>query len=76
VPRKQEVTLLGCAILAGVGVGIYRDIRLALDSLDFPLDEYQPDAARHAKYSELFEVFATIPPALTELYQRIQKKFE
>jgi len=76
VPRKQEVTLLGCAILAGVGVGIYRDIRSALDSIDFPLDEYQPDRTRHEKYSELFEVFTTIPPALTEPYRRIQERFE
>jgi len=75
VPRKQEVTLLGCAILAGVGVGIYRDIRSALDSIDFPLDEYQPDTARHEEYSRLFDIFATIPPALADSYGRIHERF-
>lgn len=76
VPRKQEVTLLGCAILAGVGVGIYPDIRTALDNIDFPLDEYQPEPAHHAKYSELFGIFSTIPPALADPYRRIQERFE
>ncbi|KPL12278.1 hypothetical protein AMJ85_01305 [candidate division BRC1 bacterium SM23_51] len=74
VPRKQEVTLLGCAILAGVGVGLYPDITSALESIDFPLDEYQPDTARHEQYSQLFEIFATIPPTLTDPYGRIQEQ--
>jgi L-fuculokinase len=76
VPRKQEVTLLGCAILAGVGVGIYPDIRTALDNIAFPLDEYEPGPAHHERYSELFEIFSSIPPALTDSYRRIQERFE
>jgi sugar (pentulose or hexulose) kinase len=69
VTANPEVTLLGAAILAGIGAEIYRDAADALSRMDFPLTTYQPDMNRHEEYRERYEkVFSRVAPALKEIY--------
>ena len=70
VTANPEVTLLGAAILAGIGAGVYRDERDALLRMRFPLTVYEPDMSRHAEYRERYEkVFSRVAPALKEVYK-------
>jgi xylulokinase len=69
VVSNPEVTLLGAAILAGMGAGVYRDERDALSRMDFPLTVYEPDMAKHEEYAELYRnVFSKIAPSLAGVY--------
>ena len=70
VTSNPEITLLGAAILAGIGAGVYRDERDALSRMTFPLTVYEPDMGRHAGYRECYEkVFSKVAPALAEVYR-------
>jgi len=70
VTDNPEVTLLGAAILAGIGAGMYRDARDALSRMDFPLTAYEPDMTRHEDYRKQYDtVLSKIAPALKEVYK-------
>ncbi len=72
VADNPEVTLLGAAILAGIGAGIYRDADDALSGMSFPMTVYEPDRERHEQYRVFYEtVFAGIAPALKDIYRRM-----
>jgi L-fuculokinase len=69
VTDNPEVTLLGAAILAGIGAGIYRDSADALSRMDFALTTYEPDMEKNEKYKEHYDkVFSKIAPALEGVY--------
>ncbi|XID93453.1 L-fuculokinase [Paenibacillaceae bacterium WGS1546] len=58
LPRNQEATLLGAAMLAGIAGGLYdgaddaiRSVRAAADAAE----RIDPDASRHAEYGRLYE---------------------
>jgi sugar (pentulose or hexulose) kinase len=56
VPGMAEATLLGAALLAGVGAGIYSGYQAALSSLaERETEIYLPDPDRHQAYLRLFE---------------------
>lgn len=55
VPVVKEATALGCAILAGYGVGIYDDISLTAKRLAKTEHTFTPDEANHALYMDLYE---------------------
>ncbi|MGQ9525379.1 MAG: FGGY-family carbohydrate kinase [Armatimonadota bacterium] len=63
-----EVTLLGAAILAGVGAGIYSSAEEALRSLPFPVRVFEPQRELYDAYSQAFSLFLKIPEALREFY--------
>ena len=67
VPEVSEAATLGAAILAGIGVGLYRDEQDAFDKVYKPGRVYQPDSELTAKYAESFKVFEQVYPALKEL---------
>jgi sugar (pentulose or hexulose) kinase len=55
-PAMPEATLLGAALLAGVGAGIFPDHRTALEGLARTETEvYNPNKVHHQIYQELFE---------------------
>ncbi len=69
VTENPEVTLLGAAILAGIGAGIYRDAADALSGMDFPMTAYEPDGERHEAYRDWYDrVFSKIAPSLAPVY--------
>ena len=72
VIASPEVTLLGAAILAGIGAGLYSDEQDALSRMEFPLTVYEPDSDRHGEYDDWYRcVFAEIAPALGDVYGKM-----
>ncbi|MBQ9511861.1 MAG: autoinducer-2 kinase [Lachnospiraceae bacterium] len=55
VPEVKEATALGCAMLAGLGAGIYTDINDAVDKCVRFSKTYEPDMADFKTYSALYE---------------------
>jgi sugar (pentulose or hexulose) kinase len=55
-PTQPEATLLGAALAAGIGCGLYRDATEALARLaPQKVDTFYPDAENHAIYKRLFD---------------------
>jgi xylulokinase len=67
VPELDEAVPLGAAILAGIGVGLYRDEQDAFDRVHKPGRVYEPDPALTARYAERFEKFERVYPSLRDL---------
>ncbi len=53
VPVVKEATALGCAMAAGVGAGIYTDIKEASKKLVIWEKEYMPNMNYHDRYKEI-----------------------
>ncbi len=64
VPDLDEAVPLGAAILAGIGVGLYRDEADAFQQVYRPGQTFAPDSQRHAFYRDRFELFRQLYPAL------------
>ena len=65
----EEVTLLGTAILAGIGVGIYKDIEDAFSRINYSTKNYQPSKENTEKYENLYKkIFKKIPESLKDVY--------
>ena len=54
VPVVKEATALGAAILAGYGVGIYKDISATARELVQWDKTYAPNMENHAVYKEMY----------------------
>ena len=63
-PDVEEATPLGAAILAGIGVGLYRDEQDAVSRMARPGRVFEPNAELTAQYAERFAIFEQIYPAL------------
>jgi xylulokinase len=67
-PEVEEATPLGAAILAGIGVGLYRDEQDAFEQVRRPGRVYEPDRDLTARYAEGFGTFQRLYPALKDLH--------
>jgi xylulokinase len=74
VPRVEEATPLGAAILAGIGVGIYKDEQDAFEQVGRPGRVYQPNAALSQVYAQGFEVYRQLYPALADIHGTIARR--
>jgi xylulokinase len=74
VPDLPEATLLGAALTAGVGAGIWSSHREALDGLRQSGGRFvEPDPGRHETYRRLYEQgFEPVGRSLGEYYRREQ----
>ena len=70
-PELDEAVPLGAAILAGIGVGLYRDEEDAFRQVYKPGRSYHPRPELTARYAERFQVFEQIYPALKEVHGRL-----
>ncbi len=69
VPRVRELGALGVALLAGVGVGVFRDLFEAVD-MTFQVDRvFYPRAPLHEFYREKFLVYRKLRESLSGLWQ-------
>jgi xylulokinase len=75
VPELDEAVPLGAAILAGIGVGIYRDEEDAFRQVYRPGRIYHPRPELTAQYARWFEVFAELYPALRDVNRRLREAF-
>jgi xylulokinase len=64
VSEVEEATLLGAAMLAGIGVGLYRDEADAFEHVCKPSQIYEPDPAAGRTYADLYPIFRQLYPAL------------
>jgi xylulokinase len=72
-PRLEEATPLGAAILAGIGVGLYRDEADAYQRVYRPGRVYEPDLELTTQYAERFQVFQQLYPALRGLNAELRR---
>ncbi len=67
--RQVENTVVGAAIFAFIGAGLYRDYGQAVRNIDFFREEIHPSPGREV-YDELYDRFREIGPALKGFYSK------
>ncbi|MBQ3789823.1 MAG: autoinducer-2 kinase, partial [Lachnospiraceae bacterium] len=70
VPVVREATALGAAILAGTGIGMYRDVAEGVEQCVRWDRTYRPDPENHRLYEEMFPVWREIYAAQLNLSDR------
>jgi xylulokinase len=73
IPPIEEATPLGAAILAGLGVGLYRHEQEAFERVYRAGRVLEPDRRLTAQYAERFEVFQRLHPALKEIHAALRR---
>jgi xylulokinase len=64
VSEIQDTSPLGAAMLAGVALGIWRDLDEAAERVKGATRIYHPNPALTARYEPLFEIYRSLAPAL------------
>jgi len=72
VPGTTEASLLGAAMLAATGVGIYKSLEEAVDVVCKDVATYEPDAAMAAYYNERFALYEDLYKELLPINARIR----
>ncbi len=73
-PHTHEASGLGAAIDAAVGLGIHRDIPIAVREMTRVASVRDPDPTTHALYDELYEkVYRRMYDRLRPLYEEIRR---
>jgi ribulose kinase len=67
LPREPESVLLGSAILAALGAGLYPSLGEAADAMSGTADRVLPDPGRHAVYRRLLARYVATYEALKPL---------
>jgi xylulokinase len=71
--EDTQTEVLGAALLAGVGLGVYPDFATAVAAHVKPACGFRPDEGAHAAYDELFplyrDLYADVEPYFTRLAQ-------
>lgn len=75
VPQIEEATPLGAALLAGIGVGLYRDEEEAFRRVYRPGVVYQPDPGRSQQYAAGFAIYRQLYPALAGVSRQLFDRF-
>lgn len=75
VPDVEEATPLGAAILAGIGVGVYRDEQDAFERVYRPGAVYKPDPELSARYARWFRIYRDLYPAMKTIHHRLFEEF-
>jgi xylulokinase len=73
-PALEEATPLGAAILAGIGVGLYKDEQDAVARVYKPGRVFEPNAEQTAEYAERFKAFERLYPALKEIHAQLDQQ--
>lgn len=70
--QTYEVTGMGCAMAAFVGLGVFRNYEEAVESMVRYKDVFKPDMKQHRIYERLYgEVFKNIYGKLSGLYEKL-----
>ncbi|MDR2658105.1 MAG: xylulokinase [Oscillospiraceae bacterium] len=72
VPERTEGAALGAAILAAVGAGIYPTVAQACDNIIRVKSTQYPNASNHAAYSNTYDLYARLYPALRDDFQALK----
>jgi len=71
VPEAGELGALGAAMLAGVGVGVYKDVIESVNACTKISAHYEADAEKHAFYKKKYAVYKAIIEAMDPLWEKI-----
>ena len=71
----EEATALGAAMLAGVGVGVYKNLAEAVQQVNKPGKLLEPNHKLVPLYAEMFEIYKELYPSLQQLNRRIYDRF-
>ena len=63
----EDAGTVGCAMMAGVACGAFRDLSEAKSVMVRKAGSFEPDAARHARYAEVFERYVKLYAAVRPL---------
>jgi len=74
VPEIEEPTPLGAAILAGIGVGLYKNVQDAYEQVYKPGMVYQPNRELTNKYHRWFKTFEAMYPSLKDLNAQLHNQ--
>jgi xylulokinase len=75
VPRVEEATSLGAAILAGIGVDIYRSEQDAFERVYKPGKTYQPDPWLAGQYAGWYQIYKQLYPVLKSVNHQLYDQF-
>jgi sugar (pentulose or hexulose) kinase len=75
VSDVEEASPLGAAILAGIGVGLYRDVEDAYRRVYRPGTIYRPDAVRAAQYADWIGIYRDLYPAMRPISHALFRTF-
>ena len=70
-PRVTEAAAFGAALLAGAGAGLWPSAADGAERFLELTDTYEPDSARHAAYSELYQRYREVYPAVAPITRRL-----
>ncbi len=74
VTREPEASLLGSAIVAAAGAGLYPDLQTAAQRMVAIEQTYTPDLARHEEYQFFVRQYQETYQRLHELMRRMHEK--
>jgi xylulokinase len=75
VPDLEEATTLGAAILAGIGIGLYRNEQDAFEQVYKPGKTYLPDPKVASQYADWFQIYKQLYPVLKPINHHIYDHF-
>lgn len=75
VPEIEEATPLGAAILAGIGVGLYKDEQDAFEHVYKPGQTYEPNPELVPRYEEWFKIYRQLYPTLKPISHQLYEQF-
>ena len=76
VPDVEDASPLGAAMLAGIGIGIYRDEADAFEHVRKSVRTFEPDPSAAAKYAKWFPVHKSLYPALRSVSHAVADALE
>lgn len=76
VSNIKEASPLGAAMLAGVGLNLYRNLDEAYEKVKKPGKVYKPDLELTAKYESLFKIYKSVYPSLKPISNALFDRFK
>lgn len=70
VPSSDTATTLGAVILAGVGVGVYKDFEEAVHMTVKITRRHEPDMEKHRLYQKNYETYLELYESLKSLMRK------
>jgi xylulokinase len=76
VPALEEATTLGAALLAGIGLGLYKDEQDAFQQTYKEGRIFEPHPDRQKEYEDYYQIFKKLYPSLKEVNHDIFNRFK
>lgn len=68
---SDTATTLGAAILAGVGVGVYKDFEEAVNKTVYIKRSFEPDMQKHEDYEKYYEIYLELYDKLKDTMKKL-----